>query len=152
MFENPGPWDYRPGRKFRFCLKRGDPFLNGKIGEVAIRGPNVMTGYICAKSHWPTNKPLPGAGSGQGDQGYLDTDGYLFLTGRLKEQINRGGEKIAPLEIDQALLQHASVQQAVTFAMPHPTLGEEVGAAVVLYENTIVSESELQNFLAQSLG
>ena len=67
-----------------------------------------------------------------GDQGCLDEDGYLFLTGRLKEQINRGGEKISPLEIDVVLLDHPAVQQAVTFAMPHDKLGEEVAAAVVL--------------------
>ncbi|MCP2937976.1 AMP-binding protein, partial [Salmonella enterica subsp. enterica serovar Typhimurium] len=66
-----------------------------------------------------------------GDEGYLDADGYLHITGRLKEMINRGGEKITPREIDEALLTHPDVAQAVAFAVPHPTLGEDVAAAVV---------------------
>ncbi|MYB28270.1 MAG: AMP-dependent synthetase, partial [Acidimicrobiaceae bacterium] len=77
---------------------------------------------------------------------------YLFLTGRLKEQINRGGEKISPLEVDEALLDHPAVAQAVTFAMPHPKLGEEVAAAVVAAGGSPVDERELRRFLAQSLA
>ena len=69
-----------------------------------------------------------------GDQGMLDADGYLRLTGRLKELINRGGEKISPREIDEVLLAHPAVSEAVSFGVPHPTWGEEVAAAVVLRE------------------
>jgi acyl-CoA synthetase (AMP-forming)/AMP-acid ligase II len=87
-----------------------------------------------------------------GDEGYVDSDGYVFLTGRLKEQINRGGEKISPLEVDSALLTHPEVQQAVTFAIPHDKLGEEVGAAVVLSSEGAVTATELREFLAEHLA
>ena len=81
-----------------------------------------------------------------GDQGFMDEDGFLKITGRLKEIINRGGEKIAPIEVDEVLMDHPAVQQAVTFAMPHDKLGEEVAAAVVLHEGAAGSERELQDF------
>ena len=82
----------------------------------------------------------------------LDADGYLFLTGRLKEQINRGGEKISPLEIDEVLIGHPAVAEAVTFAIPHEKLGEEIGAAVVLAEGKEATESELRDYLRERLA
>jgi acyl-CoA synthetase (AMP-forming)/AMP-acid ligase II len=82
----------------------------------------------------------------------LDDDGYLFLTGRLKEQINRGGEKISPLEVDEVLLRHPAVAEAVTFAIPHDKLGEEVGAAVVLVSNESVTEGELKQHVRSHLA
>jgi acyl-CoA synthetase (AMP-forming)/AMP-acid ligase II len=82
----------------------------------------------------------------------LDDDGHLFLTGRLKEQINRGGEKISPLEVDDVLLGHPAVAEAVTFAIPHPKLGEEVGAAVVLVEGEEVTERDLRTFVGQKVA
>ena len=102
----------------------------GDRGEVVIRGANVITGY--------ENNPEANASSftdgwfRTGDQGYLDAEGYLLLTGRLKEMINRGGEKISPREIDEVLLGHPAVAEAVAFGTSHPTWGEEVAAAVVL--------------------
>lgn len=104
----------------------------GERGEVAIKGPTVVDGYENNPSANET--AFTGGWFRTGDEGTLDEDGFLFLTGRLKEQINRGGEKISPLEIDAVLLEHPAVAQAVAFAMPHPKLGEEVGAAVVLRE------------------
>jgi acyl-CoA synthetase (AMP-forming)/AMP-acid ligase II len=101
-------------------------------GEVCIKGPNVIRGY--------ENNPEANATSffGEwfrtGDQGFLDADGYLTLVGRLKELINRGGEKISPREIDEVLLAHPAVAEAVCFGVPHPTWGEEVEACVVLRE------------------
>jgi acyl-CoA synthetase (AMP-forming)/AMP-acid ligase II len=106
----------------------------GAQGEVVIQGPSVITAY--------ENNPEANAKSfvngwfRTGDQGTLDAEGYLRLTGRLKEMINRGGEKIAPLEIDEVLLAHPAVSEAVAFGMSHPTWGEEVAAAVVLREPT----------------
>ena len=85
-----------------------------------------------------------------GDQGTLDPDRYLSLIGRIKEMINRGGEKIAPREIDEVLLQHPSVSEAVAFGSPHPTWGEEVGAAVVL--KSPVTEKELIAFARERLA
>lgn len=102
----------------------------GKQGEVSIRGANVMHGYL--------NNPDANAASfckgyfRTGDQGVLDENGYLMLTGRIKELINRGGEKISPLEVDAALLEHPAVAEAVSFAAPDAKYGEEVHAAVVL--------------------
>jgi acyl-CoA synthetase (AMP-forming)/AMP-acid ligase II len=102
----------------------------GAAGEIAIRGSNVTRGY--------DGNPEANAQAfthgwfRTGDQGFLDPDGYLFLTGRLKEIINRGGEKVSPREVDDALLEHPAVGQAVAFAVAHPTLGEDVAAAVVL--------------------
>ena len=82
----------------------------------------------------------------------FDADGYLFLTGRLKEQINRGGEKISPLEVDEVLLRHPSVAEAVTFAIPHDKLGEDVGAAVVLAAGHEATEAELRDYLRDRLA
>ena len=82
----------------------------------------------------------------------LDADGYLSITGRLKEIINRGGEKISPREVDEVLLDHPAVAQVVTFAMPHDKLGEEVAAAVVLREGATLTEKELREFAARRLA
>jgi acyl carrier protein len=86
-----------------------------------------------------------------GDQGYMDEDGYFFITGRIKELINRGGEKISPREVDEVLLEHPKVAQAVTFAMQDPSLGEEVAAAVILTDPE-VTEQELRRFAAGRLA
>jgi acyl-CoA synthetase (AMP-forming)/AMP-acid ligase II len=120
------------------------------IGEIVIRGPNVTPGY--------ENRPQANAEAfvagwfRTGDQGKLDADGYLSITGRLKEIINRGGEKISPREVDEILMAHPAVQQVVTFGMPHLKLGEEVAAAVVLRENALLTEGELQAFVGQRLA
>ena len=102
----------------------------GHAGEVVIQGPSIIDGY--------ESNPEANATSfvdgwfRTGDQGIIDPDGYLRLLARLKELINRGGEKIAPMEIGQVLLKHPAVAEAVCFGVPHPTWGEEVTAAVVL--------------------
>ncbi len=116
----------------------------GEEGEVVTRGPNVTPGY-------ENNPQANEAGFAfgwfhTGDQGFMDADGFLKITGRLKEIINRGGEKVAPMEVDEVLMQHEAVAQVVTFAMPHDKLGEEVAAAVVLREGTSAGERELQDF------
>ncbi len=119
-------------------------------GEVSIKGSTVVAGY---ENNPEANKAAFTSGWFRtGDEGYLDIDGYLYLTGRLKEQINRGGEKISPLEIDEALLGHEAVAQAVTFAIPHDKLGEEVGAGVVLHDGATATETEIRAFLSESLA
>jgi acyl-CoA synthetase (AMP-forming)/AMP-acid ligase II len=122
----------------------------GEVGEVVIRGANVTAGY-------QNNPEANAAGFADGwfrtgDQGVMDADGYLTITGRLKEIINRGGEKVAPLEVDNVLCEHPAVAQAVTFAIPHPMLGEEVGAAIVLRDGEQVSEQDLRAFAAGRLA
>jgi acyl-CoA synthetase (AMP-forming)/AMP-acid ligase II len=122
----------------------------GERGEVVIKGPTVIDGY---ENNPEANRSAFTDGwFHTGDEGFLDGEGYLFLTGRLKEQINRGGEKISPLEVDEALLHHPAVAEAITFAIPHDALGEEVGAAVVLEEGHEVTERELRSYLSEHLA
>ena len=102
----------------------------GQRGEVVIQGPNVVREY--ENNPEANSKCFTNGWFRTGDQGFLDEDGYLILTGRIKELINRGGEKVAPREIDEVLLTHPAVAEAVAFGVPHPTWGEEVAAAVVL--------------------
>lgn len=116
----------------------------GKIGEIVLRGANVITGY---EDNPDANaQAFVDGWFRSGDLGYFDEDGYLFITGRLKELINRGGEKISPREVDEVLMEHPSVLLAVSFAMPHATLGEDIVAAVTLHPQTTVSVRELRQF------
>ena len=122
----------------------------GKEGEVVTRGANVTKGY---ENNPSANETAFAHGwFHTGDQGFMDRDGYLKITGRLKEIINRGGEKISPAEIDDALLDHAAVQQALAFAIPHDKLGEDVAAVVVLKEGATATERELRDFVNEKLA
>jgi acyl-CoA synthetase (AMP-forming)/AMP-acid ligase II/acyl carrier protein len=127
----------------------GNLLTPGEVGKIVIRGANVMLGYAanpganedCFSHGWFRT----------GDQGYLDNDGYLFIVGRLGEIINRGGEKVSPFEVDQVLLDHPAIAEAVTFAVAHATLGEDIAAAVVLKAESHATEQELQAFVAARL-
>ena len=121
-----------------------------QVGEIVIRGANLMSRYL--NSPESANEDFERGWFRTGDQGYLDTDGYLFITGRLKEMINRGGEKIAPLEVEDVILHHRAVAEAIAFAVPHETLGEDVAVAVVLREKAAATERELQQFVAAHLA
>jgi acyl-CoA synthetase (AMP-forming)/AMP-acid ligase II/acyl carrier protein len=117
----------------------------GQRGEVVIRGANVTSGYEDHhNSGWMTISDGE-AWFPTGDEGYFDPQGRLLLTGRLKEMINRGGEKVIPRRVDEALLQHPAVEQALAFALPHPTLGEDLAAAVVLRAGTQADEEALRS-------
>ncbi|TPJ35938.1 AMP-binding protein [Mesorhizobium sp. B2-5-13] len=122
----------------------------GETGEIVIRGPNVTSGY--EKNPDANATAFAHGWFHTGDQGVLDADGYLRVTGRLKEIINRGGEKISPLEVDDVLMDHPAVAQVVTFAMPHDKLGEEVAAAVVLREGMSATEGEIRAHAAMRLA
>ncbi len=119
-------------------------------GEVVIKGKNVVAGY--------ENNPDANAEAfidgwfRTGDEGYIDEDGYLFLTGRLKEIINRGGEKISPREVDEVLLGLPEIAEAVAFALPHEKLGEDVAVAIVLAEGATVTERDVRRFAADRLA
>ena len=126
----------------------GAPVPQGETGEVAIRGENVTAGYVANPE--ANAAAFTDGWFRTGDEGHLDADGYLVLSGRIKEIINRGGEKIAPREIDEALLDHPAVAQAVAFAVPHARLGEEVAAVVV--RSGDVSERQLQEFVGARLA
>lgn len=128
--------------------------LAGGTGEIVISGPNVTPGY---EGNPEANDKSFFEAEGKrwfrtGDQGAFDEEGYLRLTGRLKEIINRGGEKISPLEIDEILMDHPAVQQCVAFALPHPKLGEEVAAAVVLREGENADERAIRDFAATRMA
>ncbi len=137
----PGSVGVGTGLRVRIMDKHGNSLENNQRGEIAIQGANVFRGY--------ENNPEANARAfvngwfRTGDQGYLDQDCYLHLTGRIKDIIIRGGENIAPHEVDEILLRHPAVAAAVTFGCAHPTLGEEVAAAVVLHEPHGATESAL---------
>jgi len=122
----------------------------GVIGEIVVSGNNVIEGY--------ENNPKANESSFSngwfrtGDQGYLDTEGYLFINGRLKEIINRGGEKISPREVDEVLLRHPAIQQAAAFAIPHPTLGEDIAAIVVIRNGMTATEKEIRLFATEYMA
>ncbi len=122
----------------------------GELGEVVIRGRNVTKGYEANPE--ANAKAFTNGWFRTGDQGVIDEDGYLRLTGRLKELINRGGEKISPLEVDTVIMDHPAVAQVVTFGVPHDKLGEDVAAAVVLREGAACDERELRAFVGSRVA
>jgi acyl-CoA synthetase (AMP-forming)/AMP-acid ligase II len=124
--------------------ERGGLLPSGQIGQVVVRGASVMAGYDNDPD--ATEAAFAGDWFKTGDLGYFDDDGYLFLVGRTREMINRGGEKVAPREVDEVLLQHPAVAEAVTFAVPHPTLGEEVASAVVLRPDSTATPKDIRRF------
>jgi len=144
----PGSVGVSTGVKVSIMDEDGNHLSPGEHGEIVVRGPNVIKGY--------ENNPEANATSftegwfRTGDQGYLDEQGYLSLVARKKELINRGGEKISPREIDEVLLAHPSVAEAVCFGFPHHLWGEEVAATVVLREK--VSEKDLLTYCRQHLA
>ena len=146
----PGTVGIAAGPDMAIMDQEGNLLPRGATGEIVIKGPNVTSGYA--------NNPKANAEAftrgwfRTGDQGVMDVEGYISITGRLKEIINRGGEKIAPREVDEALMDHPAVSQVVTFGMPHPKLGEEVAALVVLKEGQNATEPELRDFVGGKLA
>jgi len=146
----PGTVGIAAGPEVAIMNEAGTLLAHGNVGEVVIRGENVTRGY--------ENNPKANAEAftngwfRTGDQGVMDAEGYLSITGRLKEIINRGGEKVSPREVDEVLMDHPAVAQVVTFAIPHDKLGEEVGAVVVLREGATLTEKELREFAATRLA
>jgi oxalate---CoA ligase len=117
------------------------------VGEIVIRGPNVTAGY--ENNAKANEEGFLNGWFRTGDQGVRDADGYLSITGRLKEIINRGGEKVSPREVDEIIMDHPAVAQVVCFGMPHPKLGEEVAAVVVLKEGAQATDREIQDFVSK---
>ncbi|HEX4113562.1 MAG TPA: acyl--CoA ligase [Stellaceae bacterium] len=146
----PGSVGIAAGPEISIMDEAGNLLPPGGIGEVVIRGPNVTRGY--ENNPKANDSAFTHGWFRTGDQGVIDEAGYLSLTGRLKELINRGGEKISPREVDEILLDHEAVEQALTFALPHDMLGEDVGAVVVLREGKAANERELREFCARRLA
>jgi acyl-CoA synthetase (AMP-forming)/AMP-acid ligase II len=150
--QKPGSVGLEAGPKIRIAHELENHLIDG-TGEIVISGSNITPGY---ENNVDANKNSFFEFEGKrwfrtGDQGAFDADGYLTLTGRLKEIINRGGEKISPLEVDEVLMDHPEIVQVVTFAVSHKKLGEDVAAAVVLEENSGVTESDLRAFAAERM-
>lgn len=139
------------GVEVSILTSEGAPVPQGSIGEVCVRGDNVTHGYL----RNPTANAesfFPNRWFRTGDQGYLDEEGFVFLTGRLKELINRGGEKIMPGEVDSALLEHPEVSEAVAFGAPHAMLGQTVNAAVVLRAGSTATAEDIKKFVKGKLS
>jgi oxalate---CoA ligase len=146
LARKPGTVGVAAGPEVAIMGDDGTLLPRGGIGEIVIRGANVTPGYL---NNDKANAEAFAAGWFRtGDQGQMDAEGYLSITGRLKEIINRGGEKVSPREVDEILMDHAAVAQVVCFGMPHAKLGEEVAAVVVLREGAAATERELQEFVA----
>jgi acyl-CoA synthetase (AMP-forming)/AMP-acid ligase II len=144
-----------PGRAFgneaRVVDLEGRDVPDGSPGEICLRGDNVLAGYY--KNPEATEKSFyPGGWLRSGDLGYRDTDGFYFITGRLKELIIKGGENIAPREIDEALMKHPSVLEAAAVGIPDPHYGQEIMACVVLKPGCVCAEEELRAFAVAELG
>ncbi|MEO1638921.1 MAG: AMP-binding protein [Pseudomonadota bacterium] len=150
--QKPGAVGVPAGPEVRIAHEIENHLIDG-TGEVCISGPNVTPGY---EGNPEANEKNFFEADGKrwfrtGDQGAFDADGYLSLTGRLKEIINRGGEKISPLEVDGTLSDHPAIAQCVTFAVPHDKLGEDVAAAVVLKEGKEATDREIRDFASERL-
>jgi acyl-CoA synthetase (AMP-forming)/AMP-acid ligase II/thioesterase domain-containing protein len=140
------------GLEIGIMSSSGDLLQAGEEGEIAVRGAAVFPGY---EDDAAANRSAFLDGWFRtGDLGHLDREGNLFVTGRLKEMINRGGEKILPGEVDAAFESHPAVLEAAAFAVPHPTLGEDVACAIVLRAGTEsqVSPRELRRYATQHLA
>lgn len=146
----PGSVGLATGIQIAIMDEQGSILPQGQIGEVVIRGDSITSGYETTHQKDVNQKAFVDGWFRTGDLGCLDQDGYLFLKGRIKEVINRAGEKISPQEVDQVLLEHPAVLQAVTFALPDAKLGEAVAAAVILRSE--ITELELREFASTRLA
>jgi acyl-CoA synthetase (AMP-forming)/AMP-acid ligase II len=146
----PGSVGVAAGPEVAIMAEDGRLLPRGETGEIVIRGENVTPGYV--------NNPKANAENWTdgwfrtGDQGVMDEDGFITINGRLKEIINRGGEKVSPREVDDVLMEHPAVAQAVAFALPHDKLGEEVAAVIVLKEGAEADARAIRDFAAQRLA
>ncbi|WP_441234056.1 amino acid adenylation domain-containing protein [Bradyrhizobium sp. 930_D9_N1_4] len=138
------------GPEIAIMDETGRMLASGAHGEIMLRGPNMSRGYYNDEA--ATQAAFRDGWFRTGDLGYLDADGYLFIVGRIKDVINRGGQKISPLEVEEVLLSHPAVLEAGVFAVPHEKLGENVAAVVVLRQNSDVNSDQLRQFARKRLA
>lgn len=147
----PGSVGLGQGVEVKILDLEGNEVDQGKEGEICIRGPNVTKGYLNnAKAN--AEAFTKGGFFRTGDQGKKDPDGYVFITGRIKELINKGGEKISPIELDNVLAQHPAVSEAVSFAIEDEMYGQDVGMAVVLKDGATLGEDELKSWMKERVA
>jgi len=140
----PGSVGVQVGLDVAIMDEAGALMPRGHKGQVVVRGPSVMSGYD--GNQMATQAAFAGEWFKTGDVGFFDDDGYLFLAGRIGEIINRGGEKVAPQEVDEVLLEHPAVAEAVTFPVPHATLREDVASAIVLRPEAVATAKDIRQF------
>jgi acyl-CoA synthetase (AMP-forming)/AMP-acid ligase II len=153
--QKPGSVGLAAGPEVRIASETDNTLLpSDETGEIVISGPNVTLGYESNPKANADNFFVAGDQRWfrTGDQGAFDDEGYLRLTGRLKEIINRGGEKISPLEVDAKLLAHPEIAQVVCFAVPHSKLGEDIAAAVVLSEDSTMTGRDIKEYASGQLA
>lgn len=146
----PGSVGQSIGPEITIRDKSGRILSAEEEGEIAVRGATVTSGYLDEPD--ANSIAFQNGWFHTGDIGHLDRDGFLYVTGRKKEMINRGGQKIFPTEVDQALARHPAVLDAAAFAISHPTLGEDLAAAVVLRSGASANEPDLRRFLGTQLA
>jgi acyl-CoA synthetase (AMP-forming)/AMP-acid ligase II len=143
----PGTVGVPQGVELRILDDNGDEVGPGRQGEVCIKGDNVTRGYLNNSAANASSYTATGWFR-TGDQGSLDEDGYLTITGRLKELINKAGEKISPVEMDNLLARHPAVAEAVSFAVDDDMYGQDIGVAVVLKRGKRLTEEDLRLWVA----
>ncbi|WP_454620848.1 amino acid adenylation domain-containing protein [Bradyrhizobium cenepequi] len=146
----PGSVGLPAGPEIAIMDHEGRRLPAGERGEIMLRGPTISRGYY--NDPEATRSAFRDGWFRTGDLGYLDTDGYLFIVGRIKDVINRGGQKISPLEVEEVLLSHPDVLEAGTFGIPHQKLGETVAAAIVLRPQSDATAHQLRQFARQRLA
>ncbi len=147
----PGSVGIGQGVEVKILDQDGNEVKQGAEAEICIRGENVTKGYL---NNPEANKSsfTKGGFFRTGDQGKKDKDGYVIITGRIKELINKGGEKISPIELDNVLARHPAVSEAVSFAIPDEMYGQDVGVAIVLKSGQKLSEIDLRKWVAEKLA
>lgn len=147
----PGSVGIGQGVEVKILDQEGTEVPQGSEAEICIRGENVTNGYL--------NNPAANSSSftkegffRTGDQGKQDEDGYVIITGRIKELINKGGEKISPVELDNVVAQHQAVAEAVSFAIDDEMYGQDVGLAVVLKDGKKISEDDLRSYVMSKVA
>ena len=144
----PGSVGIAQGVNLKIKDEKGNPLPPNTIGEVSVKGENVMPGYL-GDPRVVASPFTPAGFLRTGDQGYVDQDGYLFLTGRIKELINKGGEKISPIEIDNLLVQHPLIQEAVSFAIDDEMYGQYVAVFFFMIVGAQISTPELLTWVGE---
>jgi long-chain acyl-CoA synthetase len=138
------------GVEMRVVNDRDEDLPTGEVGEILIRGHNVMRGYW--RQPEATSHTMRGGWLHTGDLAHTDEDGYFFIVDRLKDMIIRGGLNVYPREVEEVLLEHPAVLEAAVVPVPHPVLGEDVGAAVVLRDGAEASADDIRAYAKERVA